>query len=541
VVSGWNFGVVWETIAAARPEEPALIHGDAVRSWGEFDSRSEALARYLVSRGLRPGASVAQYLFNSPAYLESVFACFKAALTPVNTNVRYRSDELRRLWSNAEAEVVVFDRSLSDQVEDAREGSPQVKAWIAVDGARTPERGSTPWAVDLDDAIREGRRLTRLPGDRSGDDLVLLYTGGTTGLPKGVMWRQDDLYNAISSTLFHDPVMPALDAVRRRVLGATAPTRLTPASPLGHSLAFTMALGALCEGGTVVLGTEPSFRAGPLIETMSRKRVTKLVIVGDAFARPINDRLDDAAADPVDLTALTAIVSGGAQWSPVQKRRTIARLPHVTLIDLFGSSEAFGAAHSTTSADAPSPRFRVGRHARVIDENGRDVAPGSGSAGLLAIGGFQPLGYYKDPESTARLFRTIDGRRYAVPGDYARVEPDGTLTILGRGTSVINTGGEKVFPPEIEEAIKQFPGVTDAVVTGVEDERYGQRVVAVLSVNSAQEDFPVASLDAYLRERLADYKRPREYHFCVAVPRNSIGKIDYAALSHVVRKRGVSH
>jgi fatty-acyl-CoA synthase len=522
-VSDWNFADVWETIADLQPELPAMVRGEIVHSWRTFDQRSSRLASTLLTGGLIRQSAVACYLHNSIEYMETLFACFKASLTPVNTNYRYVADELRYLWSDAGVNAVVFHGTFVDRIEEIRAELPSILTWIWVEDG-THE--CPPWAIAYDAAIASAEPLGRL--QRSGDDLFMLYTGGTTGHPKGVMWRQDDLFAVLNRTSQERypeqggtddvaSVLPTLDVPRGRVL---------PAAPLMHGTAAFSAFGMLGAGGAVVLCPGTKFDVVELLDTVAQQRVTDLSIVGDAFARPMLDALDEEP-NRWEVSTVRVILSSGVMWSAPIKEGLIAHMPEVLCVDTLGSSEAVGLARSISSAKrtASTAGFKLGPDAQVIRDDGTAVEAGSGEIGLVAIGGRGPIGYHGDPEKTARTFRQIGGRRWITPGDNATVDLDGTIHLLGRGSSCINTGGEKVFPEEVEEALKLDPVVLDAVVVGVPHERFGEMVIAVVELDR-EASTTEAELLGSLRDRLAAYKLPRHIFFVPSLGRGPNGKID---------------
>ncbi|HTQ01656.1 MAG TPA: AMP-binding protein [Casimicrobiaceae bacterium] len=517
----WNFADVWETVAETVAGATAQVHGDRRCDWRAFDRRADGIAARLLDAGLARHDKVALYLYNTPEYLETAFAVMKAALVPVNTNYRYRHDELHYLWDNADAAAVVFDGEFVESVDALRAQCAKVRLWLHVGRGRT---SCPPWAASYEDAaVASGRGLP--PWGRSGDDPIFIYTGGTTGRPKGVMWRQHDLYMA--SNVTSDPPVADATHVRERVRTSTKLPVGLPAAPLMHGTGFVFAATVLNRGGTVVTLPEQKFDAVQLLDAIVEHGVTDLCIVGDAFCRPIVDALD-AVPGRYDLSNLKVVSSSGMMWSKEVKARLLAHAPQVMMIDFLNSSEASGMGRSITSkrTAAGGARFELGRNAFVIDDEGKPIAPGSGKVGRVAVRGIVPLGYYKDPEKTAATFPVIEGVRCAVPGDYATVEADGTITLLGRGSVSINTGGEKVFPEEVEEAIKTCPDVQDAVVVGIPDPRLGQ-VVAALVAGAAVD---VDAVKAHVRERLAGYKVPRHVLVADSVERMPTGKADYNAV-----------
>ena len=525
-MTGWNFADTWETIAETIPEAPALLHGDLVRTWEEFDSRADGVAQGYLDVGATEGTTVAQYLTNRPEYLESVFAAFKLGLAPVNTNYRYVDDELVYLWDNADTSVVVFEGQFADRIEALRDRVPGVRAWLWVDDGS----GDMPeWALSFEAAASSGARRTTSPWGRSGDSLYLLYTGGTTGMPKGVMWRNDDLVlvlNEGAPRKRHFPEDVDLDHVR--TVCSTPGIRTLPACPLMHGTGAFNAFTALSVGGSVVTLTGERFDAVELLDTIEAKQVNNTAIVGDAFARPILAALD-AEPDRWDISSLRVVLSSGVMWSQATKDGLLRHNPRMLLVDSLGSSEAIGMASSVSGGDNDAARtatFTLGPKTQVITDDGRLLSPGDDEIGKVAIKGHVPIGYYKDPVKSAETFVQVDGDSYSMPGDYARVEADGTLVLLGRGSVCINTGGEKVFPEEVEEALKEHDLVHDAVVVGLPDERFGQAITAVVEpvVGGSPDE---GELIDHVKSRLAGYKAPKRVVTVDSLGRAANGKVDY--------------
>jgi len=528
VTTGWNFADVWEAVASRFPGEPAQHCGSRTVTWSELDRRADGVAATLVEAGLTHQAKVAQLLYNAPEYLESVFASFKAGLVPVSVNYRYTGDELAYLLDNADAEAVVFHGSLAGVCDEIRPRLPRVRQWLWVaddDAGACPE-----WAMPYEEAATSGMRPPETP--RSGDDLMLLYTGGTTGAPKGVMWPQDTLFRMLEELNGAVPAPDADATAHAAALERPGPLVL-PAAPLMHGTAMWFVLPVLSRGGSVITLPQHSFEPEVLLDTLSLYRVKGLCIVGDAFARPLVAALD-ADAERWDLSGLRVVFSSGVSFSAETQAALLRHATGAVVVDSLGSSESGGLARTQTRAGsgAPAPRFTVGRTTRVVDEAGADVEPGSGRRGRLAVTGHIPLGYYRDPEKTAETFVTIDGVRYVVAGDWAEVEADGTIRLLGRGSVCINTGGEKVYPDEVEVAVKRAAGVRDAVVVGVPDERFGEMVVAVVEA----EPGAVVEADevtAEVRRTLAGYKAPRRVVVVPSLERAPNGKADYRRLREV--------
>ncbi len=524
--AGWNFADIFEVIAEQLPDAPAQLFGGHSTTWAEFDARADGVASVLLQEA-RQQDKVAQYLRNRPEYLESIYACFKAGLAPVNTNYRYTDDELLYLWGNADVVAVVFAGEFSETCDRVRGKLPAIRTWLWVDDAH----GECPeWAISYEQAASAAAGRTVAPWGRSGDDLMLLYTGGTTGLPKGVMWRQDDLVCSLESSNRHRlPEHVDLDAVRRRA-GAPGPRNL-PGAPLMHGTGLFNGLGTMLRCGSVVTLPGATFDPIAMLDTIEREQVNAVTVVGDAFAKPILRALD---AEPTrwDLSSLRMMFSSGVMWSAETKVGLLRHVPRLLMVDSLGSSEAINVGSSTTTADSPASgtaSFRLGPNAKVLTEDGREVLPGSGERGLVALRGRAPIGYYKDPDKSAATFRVIDGDRWSFPGDWAEVEADGTVRLLGRGSNCINTGGEKVYPEEVEEALKTHPSIADAAVVGLPDERFGQAITAVVQPAPGA-TIDAAELIAHVRRTLAAFKSPKHIVAIDDVGRANNGKLNYAAI-----------
>ncbi|MEO6317346.1 MAG: AMP-binding protein, partial [Acidimicrobiales bacterium] len=442
---GWNFADVWEIVAQQVPDAPAQIQGDRRISWAEFDRRANGVAQTFLDAGVDEQDKVAQYLYNGPEYLESVFAAFKAGLAPINTNYRYLDDELVYLWDNGDVVAVVFHGSFTERIEGLRDRLPLIKLWLWVDDGAGP---CPSWATPYEAAAKAGTP-TAVSGSwgRDGDHLLLLYTGGTTGMPKGVMWRQDDLFRTLVGSFV--PAARDSDPDPQVIRDAVQGPGLTgmPACPLMHGTGCFTQLIVLSGGGCTVTMEARNLDIDELFATVERESVNTIAIVGDAFAKPMVRALDTAPGK-YDISSLVIISSSGVMFSEAAKQGLLAHQPGMMIIDAFSSSEAVGMGQSVSTAGGTSTtaKFTVGEHTKVLTDDGRSVEPGSGETGRVAVGGWQPVGYYKDEAKSAATFIMFEGKRYSVPGDYATVEADGSLTLLGRGSVCINTGGEKVYP-----------------------------------------------------------------------------------------------
>jgi fatty-acyl-CoA synthase len=525
---GWNFADVWEVIAEKIPDAPSLVQGDHRVTWSEFDRRANGVAATLLDRGAGEQDKVAQYLYNGPEYIESMFGAFKAGLVPINTNYRYQDDELVYLWDNADCVAVVFHGVFTETIDRIRDRVPGVASWLWVDDGNGP---CPEWAVPYEDAAEAGTgERVVAPWGRDGEHLMMTYTGGTTGMPKGVMWRQHDLFQTLVARL--NPSYAGeeedLEQVRNAV---TVPGPVgMPACPLMHGTGLYTQLIVLSLGGSSVTLVSRKLDIDEMLDTIEREGINQVAIVGDAFAKPMLRALE---ANPTrwDLSKLMMLASSGVMWSEPVKQALLEQLPSLMLVDAFSSSEALGMGQSISSAAGTSgtARFRLGENTLVITDDGKIVEPGSGDIGRVAVGGFQPVGYYKDPEKTAATFIEIEGKRYSCPGDYATVEDDGTLTLLGRGSVCINTGGEKVFPEEVEEVLKTHPAVRDAVAVGVPDERFGEAITAVVEPDG-DADVDAGDVIAHVKSKLAAYKAPKRVLVVPTIGRAPNGKVDYKRL-----------
>jgi len=526
----WNFATCWEAIADAQPERLALAQGERHRTWGEWDERSARLAAAFTELGLRRDGKVASYLYNSIEYLEGVFATWKCGAAPVNVNYRYLENELRYLLENSDTDILLFHGVLGEHVAKVWHDVPTLKAIIQVDDGHPLVEG----ALRYEDLIAEHEPAART--ELSGDDLYILYTGGTTGMPKGVMWRNEDLYESLVPSVLGlfgvaPPEAPAdFGRVAAEVAAAGRTPVHLPASPLMHGTGFMSSLQALCAGGTIVTLESRSFDAHELWRAVEHRQVTQMAIVGDAFGKPMVRALEESEADnaPYDLSSVGLVISSGVMWTAEIKQELMARGAFLCL-DSLGSSEGVGFAQqiSAPGAEATTAKFSIGAHTKVLTEEGREVAPGSDERGLLALGGPIPLGYYKDPEKSAGTFRTFDGKRYSIPGDWAKVAADGTIELLGRGSVSINSGGEKIFPEEVEEAVKKHPAVADAIVVGVPDEKFGEAITALVAFRPGEEA-TAEEIVTTVKANLSAFKAPRHVVTVPEVTRGPNGKADYA-------------
>ena len=523
-----NWATLWEAFADAQPDHIAVVIGDQEQTWCELDDRAARLATALSENGAGPGTRIAQLMFNCPEYLESAYAAFKLRASPVNVNYRYKAPEIAYICDNAGAEVLVFHGSLGARVAEAASMMPTVTTLVQVDDGSPLVEGAE-WYHEIVDAAVPAERV-----ERSGEDTLMLYTGGTTGNPKGVVWRHVDLFGALAFTSYAAAgiEVPSTPADVGRIAAALQADGKSPvmlcAPPLMHGTALFLAIGAFVMGGTVVLLGGRSFDADELWRLVDRRRVTQLSLVGDAFARPLNEAIERAGSGGPDLSSVTRIVSTGATLSAEQKRSFQQAMPQTMIFDMIGASEGGPYALSMTMPGDDPPDtaiFTAPPNVVTIDPLTNQVIPrGSTEPGMLGASGPMPRGYWNDEAKTADTFRTIDGVRYTVPGDFATIAEDGTVTLLGRGSVCINSGGEKIYPEEVEVAARLHPSVVDANAVGVPHERFGESVVLVCSVSEPTDE---AEVIAVVKRTIADYKAPRRVVFVDEVYRAPNGKADY--------------
>ncbi len=505
------------------PDRTALICGDQQRTYRELEERANRLAHHLAEQGIGRGDHVAVYSYNSLEYVETMLAAFKLRAVPINVNYRYVEDELAYLLDNSDSVALVHQAQFSPLVDAVRPELEQLRHVLVVDDGS----GTVPSAdsSSYEEALAAASAERDFP-PRSDGDIYIIYTGGTTGYPKGVVWRHEDVWRVLGGGIdFMTGVRIEDEHQMSRLAADTEPGFALVLAPLMHGAAQWGTLGGLSRGSTCVL--LPHFDASAVWQAIETYRIATLAITGDAMARPLIEAL---RGHPYDTSSLVAISSTAAVFSPVVKDQFFELLPDLFISEAVGSSESgFNGMRlvdkdHTTVATGGLINVNRGPDTIVIDEQNQPVQPGE--VGRMARGGNVPIGYYKDPEKSAETFVTVDGKRYSVPGDFARLELDGTMTLLGRGSQCINSGGEKIYPEEVESALKAHASVFDALVVGVPDERWGQRVAAIVEPRPGAAP-TIGELAEHCRTKVAGYKVPRELHLVDAVPRHPSGKPDY--------------
>jgi fatty-acyl-CoA synthase len=536
----FNLADLFEIVADTCPDRLAVVAGDRRLAFGALDERGNRVAHHLLDAGVAPGEHVAVYAWNRAEWFEAQLGIYKARSPVINVNYRYVAEELGYMLENSDAVALLFERTFAPFVLEVRSCCPSLRHLVVLDDRPDGTSGTAGepgdeienavadlGAVEYEDALAAASPARGF-APRSPDDLYILYTGGTTGMPKGVLWRQEDIFfAALGGGGFGQPPIQTPEELATRVSPDGSQNVALVNAPMMHGggqwISWIMHYG----GNTVVLNCDHHYDGDRVLRLAERERANTIMVVGDAMARPLADAL--AAPDAhYDLSSLTGIGSGGAILSKTIKEELRARVPRVVVTDSFGATET-GAAGTVLDFDGPAagPKFTINEFVTVLGDDLRPVEPGSHQVGRLARRGHIPLGYFKDDEKTAATFVTDpDGKRWVVPGDYATIEADGTLNLLGRGSVCINTGGEKVYPEEVEAVLKAHADVFDAVVVGVPDERFVERIAAI--VTPRDDATPtLEELQVFCRAKLAGYKVPRQLHLTTEIPRTPVGKPDY--------------
>ena len=531
--SGYNIADLFERAVDVVPDRLALVCGDRRLTYAEFDREANQLANHLLDEGFGHGDHIGIYGQNSAEWLVAMVAVFKIRAVPININFRYVEDELTYLFDNADLVALVHDRAYADRIAAVLPGVPGLRHFVSIEDGSDVDTSVLPGAVTWAKATAEASAdRPHLP--RSGDDLYVLYTGGTTGMPKGVVWRHEDVFYALGGGVdaYTNERVTHGHQLAEKALATDTPMVSLNIPPLMHGAAQWGALRFLFEGATVAF--VPRFDAAGVWQLVQDEKVNTMVITGDAMARPLAECLA-ANLDRWDLSSLFVLSSSAVVFSPTLKDEMLDLLPDIIVVDAIGSSESGlngmtvqSKGHTANVDGSGGPTVTAGRDAVVLDENLEPMAPGTGVVGKLARSGNIPVEYYKDPAKSAATFvRAPDGTRYAVAGDFARYEADGSITLLGRGSACINSGGEKIFPEEVETVLKSHPGVYDVLVVGVPDDRWGQAVCAVVQPRPDTATPSLAELSDHARIHLAAYKSPRHLMLVSEIQRSPSGKPDY--------------
>jgi acyl-CoA synthetase (AMP-forming)/AMP-acid ligase II len=529
-----NIADLAEHAIDAVPDRVALICGDEQLTYAQLEEKANRLAHYLIDQGVKKDDKVGLYCRNRIEIVIAMLGIVKAGAILVNVNFRYVEGELRYLFENSDMVALVHERQYSDRVANVLPDTPNVKTVLVVnDGsAGSDETFQRYGGVEFYSALAQGSP-ERDFGERGADDIYLLYTGGTTGFPKGVMWRHEDIYRVLfGGTDFATGEFVKDEYDLAKAAAADPPMIRYPIPPMIHGATQSATWMSIFAGQTTVLA--PEFNADEVWRAIHDHKVNLLFFTGDAMARPLLDALlaaQEGAGDKeaYDLSSLFLLASTAALFSTSIKERLLELLPNRVITDSIGSSETgFGGTSIVAKGEhhMGGPRVMIDHRTVVLDDDGDEVKPGSGVRGVIAKKGNIPVGYYKDEKKTAETFKTINGVRYAIPGDYAEVEADGTVTMLGRGSVSINSGGEKIYPEEVEAALKGHPDVFDALVVGVPDPRYGQHVAAIVAPRPGARP-SLIDLDTFVRAEIAGYKVPRSLWYVDEVKRSPAGKPDY--------------
>ena len=521
----FNLANLFEQAVDAYPEREYIVADGKRRTYAQMEARANQLAHYLAGRGIGQGDHVGIYAYNSVEWVETLWAVFKLRAVWININYRYVKDELRYLLSNADLKALVYAREFSPLVAALAPELPELHVMLVIDDESdaSPARGSVSYESAL-----EGQSDVRDFEPRSGDDLYILYTGGTTGMPKGVVWRHENVFYALGGGTDPTTNTRVTDPAAMVEKGAGGPMVHLPVAPLMHGATQWCVMGQSFSGSKTVLMAK--FDPDAVWRLVGEEGVNSVMITGDAMGKPLVEQLDTPEASSYDLSSLMAVVSSAALFSAPVKDQFFERLPHLVITDAIGSSE--GGNNGMTVVTAGNTAMKSGPTVHllgqtvVFDENLELVEPGSGVIGKIARSGDIPLGYYNDPKKTAEVFIEVGGTRYVMPGDYATVEEDGSITLLGRGSIVINSGGEKIFPEEVESAVRSHPDIMDAIVCGAPDERWGQTVAAIVQPRVGHTAPTLEALQEHCREFVAGYKVPRRLHVVDAVERSPSGKPD---------------
>ena len=530
-MSTFNLADMFEASVDAYGDREYLVAAGKRRTYAQMEERANRLAHYLAAHGVGPGDHVGIYALNSVEWVETAWAVFKLRAIWININYRYVEEELRYLFKNADLVALVHQAEYSPHVTALLPDLPDLKLVVGIDDDSGVPLGEG--TVRYEDAMAEGSP-ERDFAPRSGDDYYILYTGGTTGMPKGVVWRHEDVFYALGGGV--DPTTNTRVQAPEEMVekGRGGQLTLLPIAPLMHGATQWCIMGQSFVGNRTVL--IPKFDPHEVWRLVESEKANSVMITGDAMGKPLIEALDEPGAD-YDLSSLLAVTSSAALFSAPVKDEFFKHFPNLVIVDAIGSSESGNNGMATmtkgNTAMKSGPTVSVLGDTVVFDEDLKPVVPGSGVIGKIARSGDIPVGYYNDPVKTAEVFITVDGTRYTMPGDFATIEADGTITLLGRGSVSINSGGEKIFPEEVESAVRSHPDVFDAIVVGAPDERWGQRVAAIIQPRGAKQP-TLEEIQEYCRDHIAGYKVPRQLHVVDTIERSPSGKPDYRWAADIV-------
>ena len=524
-MASFHLADLFELVVDAVPERTALVCGNTKRTYKELDQRATMLANSMKEKGILAGDHVGIYLYNSAEYIEASLACYKIRAVPINVNYRYVEDELLYLFDNADLKALVYGKEFTSRVNNVASQLPQLNLYIAVEDS-SGEEISKLNAFEYETLLNAGSKDRNFE-ERSGQDLYILYTGGTTGMPKGVMWPHENLFfrslGGGGLTSGGEPIKTPEEIAERAVNGMEMATM--PTAPLMHGACQWSCLIALFGGQKVVITSTKSFDPEHVWNLVEQEKVNTVTFVGDAMGRPLLDCLNENP-NRWDLSSMFALGSGGAVFSDTVQQGFKQHFPNVFLINSFGSSETGFQGSSDDSKDGGLGNIKLADHNAVIDENHEFCKPGDGKKGILSLRGHTPIGYYKDEKKTAETFVKINDETWVLSGDIASIEEDGTIVVYGRGSVCINSGGEKIYPEEVESALKEHPAIFDTLVVGLPDERFGNRVAAVVQLRKEQ-TLSLESMMDHCRTKVSGYKVPRDLFIAGEIKRHPSGKPDY--------------
>jgi len=531
----FNLADLFEAAVDAFPDREYLVAEGRRLTYAQLEERANRLAHHLAAHGVRKGEHVGIYALNSTEWVTAAWAVFKLRAVWVNINYRYVHDELRYLFTNADLVALIHQRQFSPRVAALLPELPALRHVVVIDDD-SQEPDPCPDAVGFEEAL-EGASPERDFGPRSGDDIYILYTGGTTGMPKGVVWRHEDVFyalgggiDAMTGTRVERP-----EQMVEKGLAAGGALTFLPVAPLMHGATQWGVMGQSFTGNRVVLVAK--FDPHEVWSLVEREKVNMVMITGDAMGKPLIEALDEPGVS-YDLSSLFGFTSTAALFSPAVKDEFFRHFPDLIMTDAIGSSESGNNGITRVQPGATAmkggPTVTAVGESVVLDDALHLVKPGSGVIGKIARAGNIPIGYYNDPKKTAEVFITVEGKRFVMPGDFATIEADGSVTLLGRGSICINSGGEKIFPEEVEAVVRNHPDIMDAIVVGAPDERFGQRVAAIIEPRPGHTAPSLEEVQEHCRGHVAGYKVPRQLHVVDTIERSPSGKPDYRWANTIV-------